>query len=106
MGPVFALLLPLAAAMAPPKIFFDLSPHERVEVSLTAYETLPRLVENVRLIAANERAPRCSFDGAPVDGCGLEAPRYRWAHGFAGAGRRPAIARPSRKACTTTSQTT
>ena len=48
------------------------------------------MVENLRLIAANERAPRCSFDGSRFRHA-PQGPQYKWSHEFEGAGNRPAI---------------
>ena len=62
----------------------------RIEVELAAFDSLPRLVENLRLIAANERAPRCSFDGSRFRHA-PQGPQYKWSHEFEGAGNRPAI---------------
>merc|ERR1719174_2951815 len=58
-----------AALADAPRLYFDIAtrnaaPLGRIEVELAAFDSLPRLVENVRLIASNERAPRCSFDGS------------------------------------------
>ena len=57
---------------------------------MAAFDSLPRLVENLRLIAANERAPRCSFDGSRFRHA-PQGPQYKWSHEFEGAGNRPAI---------------
>ena len=57
---------------------------------MAAFDSLPRLVENLRLIATNERAPRCSFDGSRFRHA-PQGPQYKWAHEFEGAGNRPAI---------------
>lgn len=86
-----ALLPILVSSLAPPRIYFDVATKNaalgRIECELTAYDSLPRLVENFRLIAANERSPRCSFDGARF----AVAAQYKWCHEFEGAGNRPAI---------------
>ena len=91
---VSLLIVATAGALAPPRLFFDLKTNAaalgRIEVELAAFDSLPRLVENLRLIAANERAPRCSFDGARFRHA-PQGPQYRWAHEFEGAGNRPAI---------------
>ena len=88
------LLAPQALTLAPPRLFFDVAttkaPLGRMEVELAAFESLPRLVENLRLIAANERAPRCSFDGSRFRHA-PQGPQYKWSHEFEGAGNRPAI---------------
>ena len=89
-----ALLAPQVLTLAPPRLFFDVAtkkaPLGRIEVKLAAFDSLPRLVENLRLIAANERAPRCSFDGSRFRHA-PQGPQYKWAHEFEGAGNRPAI---------------
>ena len=91
---MWAALLPQVLTLAPPRLFFDVAtkkaPLGRMEVELAAFDSLPRLVENLRLIAANERAPRCSFDGSRFRHA-PQGPQYRWAHEFEGAGNRPAI---------------
>ena len=92
---VSLLIVATAGALAPPRLFFDLKTTNaaalgRIEVELAAFDSLPRLVENLRLIAANERAPRCSFDGSRFRHA-PQGPQYRWAHEFEGAGNRPAI---------------
>ena len=91
---VSLLIVTAASALAPPRLFFDVAtakaPLGRIEVELAAFDNLPRLVENLRLIAANERAPRCSFDGSRFRHA-PQGPQYRWAHEFEGAGNRPAI---------------
>ena len=91
---VSLLIVATAGALAPPRLFFDLKTNAaalgRIEVELAAFDSLPRLVENLRLIAANERAPRCSFDGSRFRHA-PQGPQYRWAHEFEGAGNRPAI---------------
>ena len=85
---VVALLLREAAVVAlqPPKIWLDFAAGGtslgRVEVALTAYECLPRLVENLRLIASGERKPRCSLDGVPL-AVARESPQYKFSHTFA-----------------------
>ena len=93
-GLVWAALLPQVLTLAPPRLFFDVAtrkaPLGRIEVELAAFDSLPRLVENLRLIAANERAPRCSFDGSRFRHA-PQGPQYKWAHEFEGAGNRPAI---------------
>jgi hypothetical protein len=93
-GLVCASLLPQVLTLAPPRLFFDVATNAaalgRIEVELAAFDSLPRLVENLRLIAANERAPRCSFDGSRFRHA-PQGPQYRWAHEFEGAGNRPAI---------------
>ena len=89
-----ALLAPQVLTLAPPRLFFDVAtkkaPLGRIEVKLAAFDSLPRLVENLRLIAANERAPRCSFDGSRFRHA-PQGPQYKWSHEFEGAGNRPAI---------------
>ena len=91
---VWSALLPQVLTLAPPRLFFDLKTNAaalgRIEVELAAFDSLPRLVENLRLIAANERAPRCSFDGSRFRHA-PQGPQYRWAHEFEGARNRPAI---------------
>ena len=91
---VSLLIVTTASALAPPRLFFDLKTNAaalgRIEVELAAFDSLPRLVENLRLIAANERAPRCSFDGSRFRHA-PQGPQYKWAHEFEGAGNRPAI---------------
>ena len=91
---VWAALLPQVLTLAPPRLFFDVAtakaPLGRIEVELAAFDNLPRLVENLRLIAANERAPRCSFDGSRFRHA-PQGPQYKWSHEFEGAGNRPAI---------------
>ena len=91
---VSLLIVTAASALAPPRLFFDVAtrkaPLGRIEVELAAFDSLPRLVENLRLIATNERAPRCSFDGSRFRHA-PQGPQYRWAHEFEGAGNRPAI---------------
>ena len=91
---VCASLLPQVLTLAPPRLFFDVAtkkaPLGRIEVELAAFDNLPRLVENLRLIAANERAPRCSFDGSRFRHA-PQGPQYKWSHEFEGAGNRPAI---------------
>ena len=85
-----ALLLPLLApvtvALAPPKIYFDVATSTaslgRIEIALSSFELLPRLCENVRLIASGERAPRCSFENARFADA-REGPQYKWSHQFA-----------------------
>ena len=93
-GLVCASLLPQVLTLAPPRLFFDVAtakaPLGRIEVELAAFDSLPRLVENLRLIAANERAPRCSFDGSRFRHA-PQGPQYKWSHEFEGAGNRPAI---------------
>ena len=93
-GLVCASLLPQVLTLAPPRLFFDVAttkaPLGRMEVDLAAFDSLPRLVENLRLIAANERAPRCSFDGSRFRHA-PQGPQYKWSHEFEGAGNRPAI---------------
>ena len=92
---VSLLIVATAGALAPPRLFFDLKTTNaaalgRIEVELAAFDSLPRLVENLRLIAANERAPRCSFDGSRFRHA-PQGPQYKWSHEFEGAGNRPAI---------------
>ena len=91
---VSLLIVATASALAPPRLFFDLKTNAaalgRIEVELAAFDSLPRLVENLRLIAANERAPRCSFDGSRFRHA-PQGPQYKWSHEFEGAGNRPAI---------------
>ena len=91
---VSLLIVTAASALAPPWLFFDVAtkkaPLGRIEVELAAFDSLPRLVENLRLIATNERAPRCSFDGSRFRHA-PQGPQYKWAHEFEGAGNRPAI---------------
>ena len=91
---VWAALLPQVLTLAPPRLFFDLKTNAaalgRIEVELAAFDSLPRLVENLRLIATNERAPRCSFDGSRFRHA-PQGPQYKWSHEFEGAGNRPAI---------------
>ena len=91
---VSLLIVTAASALTPPRLFFDVAtrkaPLGRIEVELAAFDSLPRLVENLRLIAANERAPRCSFDGSRFRHA-PQGPQYKWAHEFEGAGNRPAI---------------
>ena len=91
---VSLLIVATVSALAPPRLFFDLKTNAaalgRIEVELAAFDSLPRLVENLRLIAANERAPRCSFDGSRFRHA-PQGPQYKWAHEFEGAGNRPAI---------------
>ena len=91
---VSLLIVATAGALAPPRLFFDLKTNAaalgRIEVELAAFGMLPRLVENLRLIAANERAPRCSFDGSRLRHA-PQGPQYKWSHEFEGAGNRPAI---------------
>ena len=91
---VSLLIVTAASALAPPRLFFDVAtakaPLGRIEVELAAFDSLPRLVENLRLIAANERAPRCSFDGSRFRHA-PQGPQYKWSHEFEGAGNRPAI---------------
>ena len=91
---VSLLIVATAGALAPPRLFFDLKTNAaalgRIEVELAAFDSLPRLVENLRLIAANERAPRCSFDGSRFRHA-PQGPQYKWSHEFEGAGNRPAI---------------
>ena len=92
---VSLLIVATASALAPPRLFFDLETTNaaalgRIEVELAAFDSLPRLVENLRLIAANERAPRCSFDGSRFRHA-PQGPQYKWSHEFEGAGNRPAI---------------
>ena len=91
---VSLLIVTTASALAPPRLFFDLKTNAaalgRIEVELAAFDSLPRLVENLRLIAANERAPRCSFDGSRFRHA-PQGPQYKWSHEFEGAGNRPAI---------------
>ena len=92
---VSLLIVATASALAPPRLFFDLKTTNaaalgRIEVELAAFDSLPRLVENLRLIAANERAPRCSFDGSRFRHA-PQGPQYKWSHEFEGAGNRPAI---------------
>ena len=91
---VWSALLPQVLTLAPPRLFFDLKTNAaalgRIEVELAAFDSLPRLVENLRLIAANERAPRCSFDGSRFRHA-PQGPQYKWSHEFEGAGNRPAI---------------
>ena len=87
-----SLLFVAASALAPPRLYFDIATRDaaalgRIEVELTAYDSLPRLVENARLIASGERSPRCSFDGSRF----AVAAQYKWCHEFEGAGNRPAI---------------
>ena len=93
-GLVCASLLPQVLTLAPPRLFFDVATNAaalgRIEVELAAFDSLPRLVENLRLIAANERAPRCSFDGSRFRHA-PQGPQYKWSHEFEGAGNRPAI---------------
>ena len=93
-GLVCASLLPQVLTLAPPRLFFDVATNAaalgRIEVELTAFDSLPRLVENLRLIAANERAPRCSFDGSRFRHA-PQGPQYKWSHEFEGARNRPAI---------------
>ena len=76
-----ALLAPQVLTLAPPRLFFDLKTNAaalgRIEVKLAAFDSLPRLVENLRLIAANERAPRCSFDGSRFRHA-PQGPQYKW----------------------------
>ena len=88
------LLLAPARALAPPRIYFDVASAGgslgRVEVSLESFDCLPRLSENLRLIASNERSPRCTFDGARL-AHSPAGPNYKWAHSFEGSGNRPAI---------------
>ena len=91
---VSLLIVTAASALAPPRLFFDVAtakaPLGRIEVELAAFDSLPRLVENLRLIATNERAPQCSFDGSRFRHA-PQGPQYKWAHEFEGAGNRPAI---------------
>ena len=91
---VWAALLPQVLTLAPPRLYFDLKTNAaslgRIEVELAAFDNLPRLVENLRLIATNERAPRCSFDGSRFRHA-PQGPQYKWSHEFEGAGNRPAI---------------
>ena len=91
---VSLLIVTAASALAPPRLFFDVAtakaPLGRIEVELAAFDNLPRLVENLRLIATNERAPRCSFDGSRFRHA-PQGPQYKWSHEFEGAGNRPAI---------------
>ena len=92
---VSLLIVATASALAPPRLFFDLKTANaaalgRIEVELAAFDSLPRLVENLRLIAANERVPRCSFDGSRFRHA-PQGPQYKWSHEFEGAGNRPAI---------------
>ena len=92
---VSLLIVATAGALAPPRLFFDLKTTNaaalgRIEVELAAFDSLPRLVENLRLIAGNERAPRCSFDGSRLRHA-PQGPQYKWSHEFEGAGNRPAI---------------
>ena len=91
---VSLLIVATASALAPPRLFFDLKTNAaalgRIEVELAAFDSLPRLVENLRLVAANERAPRCSFDGSRFRHA-PQGPQYKWSHEFEGAGNRPAI---------------
>ena len=91
---VSLLIVATASALAPPRLFFDLKTNAaalgRIEVELAAFDSLPRLVENLRLVAANERAPRCSFDGSRLRHA-PQGPQYKWSHEFEGAGNRPAI---------------
>ena len=92
---VSLLIVATAGALAPPRLFFDLKTTNaaalgRIEVELAAFDSLPRLVENLRLIAANERAPRCSFDGSRFRHA-PQGPQYKWSHEFEGTGNRPAI---------------
>ena len=91
---VSLLIVTAASALAPPRLFFDVATNAaalgRIEVELAAFDSLPRLVENLRLIAANERAPRCSFDGSRFRHA-PQGPQYKWSHEFEGAGNRPAI---------------
>ena len=54
----------------------------RIEIALSSFELLPRLCENVRLIASGERAPRCSFENARFADA-RAGPQYKWSHQFA-----------------------
>ena len=99
---VWAALLPQVLTLAPPRLYFDLKTNAaslgRIEVELAAFDSLPRLVENLRLIATNERAPRCSFDGSRFRHA-PQGPQYKWSHEFEGAGNRPAIDRVTQDRC-------